>query len=153
VAFDWDVLMQAVEGALVAAWPEIKPPLGGGVMEAERAGRLDFEGRETPYAVMEFVGALPDRTEPITGRLYDAFVELHYITRREQGLVGLKEIRNRLDVLDSYLFVTGVPTVDYRITALLDWGSTYDGLVRFIGSEASYVGGSLTALFVCGEAA
>lgn len=152
MAFDWFASVYSpLNVACAAVWPEIIPPPGGGVWPDEEVSRLDFNTQGHPIAAIESIPAIK-ADMAITTDDYEQLVGIHYATRREQGLVGAREIQRRLDLMRVYLRDTGLGT-DISVTLVqgMDWSLGEESLSRFIAARTPWVSGVIYAQLLVGE--
>jgi hypothetical protein len=159
MAFSWSGFHTALCAAVYTTWADIKPPLGGGILEVvEQAGRLDFDrlvvsgGQlRTPYAVLDY-GKATTADHAITNRAYDVNVTIHRVQKLDSSGFGAAAIRSSLEALQDYLDTTGLSdgSAVWEVSEL-DWSAEHPANARFLDADLPWIAGSLVVACLVGE--
>lgn len=162
MAASWSGLQAALEAAVYTIWPQVKPGAGGaGIWNADRIERMDFDKVHAPsgtlkypYAVIELGEATPAADAPITAKVVDVPVTLHYITRVEEGgaISGEATVRDRLEAMEDYLQATGLGN-SYPVMegATFTLPPRHSANQAFLDANLPWVAGSVTVTVWVGE--
>ena len=138
------------------AWPEIRTDNGGGgVWEADRTARIDFErlpGALNPPAAVIAWGEIERDETPITADVYDAQIHVFYLTDLTPQN-GVKKVRAQLDALQRYLLDTGLVGTDASVLSVdgYDWATSLEVNRKILELGLPLVAGTLTATIIAGE--
>ena len=156
MAFSWQGLYTALETAVKTAWPEVRQDNGGGgVWEADRTARIDFErlpGLLNPPAAVIAWGEIAPAESPITAKAYDARMHFLYLTDLNP-VNGIDKVRLQLDALEVYLLGTGLAGTDASVLAVegYDWSPSHEVNQKILELGLPLVAGVLTATIFAGE--
>lgn len=159
MAYSWSGFHTALGAAIYTAWPEVKPPMGGGISEVvETIGRVDFDKltadrglTKSPYAVLEY-GKATRAEHAITNRAYDIRVVIHRCQKLGPDGAGAAAIRAGLETLQDYLEGTGLSDgSNVWEVEEIDFSAEHPANQRFLDAGIPWIAGSLTVLCLVGE--
>jgi hypothetical protein len=160
MAASWSGLQSALEAAIAATWSQVKPPSGGGIWNADRVARIDFDKVHAPsgtlkypYAVIEMGDAPPAGAAPITAKVAAVEVTLHYLTRVEEGgsVAGEATLRDRLEAMEDYLQGTGLGSYPVMEGTTFTLPDRHPANLIFRQSDLPWLAGAVTVTVWVGE--
>jgi hypothetical protein len=153
MAASWSGLIAQLEAAIETTWSDTKPPRGGGNWEADKIEREDFDrvhsdrgALKAPYAVIEFGEAQPAPGAPITAKVYELPVVLHYFARVEASSDGDARVRLQLEAMEDYLLPGSALTTAYPVMGCDGFlmGPAHPANERFLAADLPWAAGAIT---------